>query len=184
VRGLAPDVRPRHPLAPALPALLQEDAFLTRFTAGLDDVLAPVVATLDCLDSYVDPALAPEDFLDWLAGWIALDLEPGWPVPLRRSLLRRAAALQEARGTAAGLREEVAMLTGCAVEVCDPGGVAASAATGAALPRSDRDGAVVVRVLGAPADLLDPVSPARARLERAARAATPAHLPVVLEVQP
>lgn len=184
MRGLTREVRPRHRLAPTLPALLQEDAFLTRFTAGLDDVLAPVVATLDSLDSYVDPALAPEDFLDWLAGWVALDLDPGWPVPLRRSLLRRAAALQEARGTAAGLREEVALLTGCPVEVCDPGGVAASAAPGAVLPSSDRDGAVVVRVLGAPPELRDPSSPARARLVRAVRAATPAHLPVVLEVQP
>ena len=72
MRGLTREVRPRHRLAPTLPALLQEDAFLTRFTAGLDDVLAPVVATLDSLDSYVDPALAPEDFLDWLAGWVAL----------------------------------------------------------------------------------------------------------------
>ena len=182
-----PNLRSRHPIGPTLPALLQEDPFLQRFTAGLDEALAPLLATLDGLDCYVDPALAPEDFLDWLAGWIALELDPSWPVDVRRSLLRSAAALQEARGTAAGLAEEIALLTGARVQVCDPGGVAAGPEPGTALPAARpaagiAPGTVVVRVLDAPEELLRPDSAARARLHRAVRAAVPAHLPVVVEV--
>jgi len=186
VRGLVPEVRTRLSVGATLPAMLQEDPFLQRFTAGLDEVLAPFAATLDSLDRYVDPAVTPEDFLGWLAGWVGLDLDPRWPVDVRRSLLRSVAAVQDARGTTAGLRDEIALLTGCDVEVCDPGGVACSAEPGGSLPSrgpgSDSCATVVVRVLDAPADLRDPDSDARARLDRAVRAAVPAHLPVTVEV--
>jgi phage tail-like protein len=175
-------VRSRHPVGGTLPAMLQDDPFLQRFTGGLDDVLVPFLATLDSLHGYVDPALAPEDFLGWLAGWVGLDLDPRWPVEVRRSLLRNAAQVQDARGTAEGLRSEVALLTGCRVEVCEPGGVAYSAEPGSALPDSGTNTAVVVRVHDAPDDLRDPASEARARLDRAVRAAVPAHLPVTVEV--
>ena len=175
-------VRSRHPVGGTLPAMLQDDPFLQRFTGGLDDVLVPVLATLDSLHGYVDPVLAPEDFLGWLAGWVGLELDPRWPVEVRRSLLRRAAMVQDARGTAAGLRDELALLTGCPVEVCEPGGVTCSAESGAALPGCEGPAAVVVRVHDAPDDLRDPAGEARARLDRAVRAAVPAHLPVTVEV--
>jgi phage tail-like protein len=171
----------RHPLGATLPAMLQDDPFLQRFTAGLDEVLLPFLATLDSLDCYVDPDLAPEDFLGWLAGWVGLDLDLRWPVTVRRALLRNAAQVQNARGTAAGLRDEIALLTGCAVEVCDPGGVACSPQPGGALPPEGPTG-VLVRVLDAPAELRDPDGEARSRLNRAVRAAVPAHLPVTVEV--
>ena len=177
-----PGARARVPLVDTLPALLAEDEFLQRFTAGLDDVLAPVVATLDSLDRYVDPALAPEDFLGWLAGWVGLELDERWPVGVRRSMLRSVADVQDARGTASGLRAEVAMLTGCEVEVVDPGAVVSGAEPGTSLPEDAGCGRVVVRVLGSPDDLCDPDGEARARLDRAVRAAVPAHLPVTVEV--
>jgi phage tail-like protein len=172
----------RHPVGGTLPAMLQDDPFLQRFTEGLDDVLVPFLATMDSLHGYVDPDLAPEDFLGWLAGWVGLDLDPRWPVEVRRSLLRNAAQVQDARGTAAGLRAEMALLTGCRVEVCEPGGVACSPTPRGALPAPDSVPAVVVRVHGAPEELRDPAGEARARLDRAVRAAVPAHLPVTVEV--
>lgn len=185
MRGALAGVATRHPIVGTLPALLQDDPFLQRFTAGLDDLLVPFLATLDSLHGYVDPALAPEDFLGWLAGWVGLDLDPRWPVGVRRALLGRAAEVQDARGTLAGLRAELALLTGCPVEVCEPGGVVSSRSAGTTLPETAGGRpAVVVRVLEAPAELLDPAGEARARLDRAVRAAVPAHLPVSVEVVP
>lgn len=174
-------VRSRHPLGATLPAMLQDDPFLQRFTGGVDDVLVPFLATLDSLDGYLDPDLAPEDFLGWLAGWVGLDLDPRWPVDVRRALLRNVAQVQDARGTAAGLRDELALLTGCRIEVCEPGGVACSPVPGGELPPAGVS-TVVVRVHAAPEELRDPAGEARARLDRAARAAVPAHLPVTVEV--
>jgi phage tail-like protein len=42
----------------------------------LHEVLAPVVATIDCLGAYLDPALTPEDFLRWLGGWVTRSERP------------------------------------------------------------------------------------------------------------
>lgn len=180
-RGLTPDVASRHAVVDTLPAMLQEDEFLRRFTAAIDDLLTPLFATLDCLDSYVDPRLAPMDFLDWIAGWVGLELDPRWSEDIRRRVTCSAAALHEARGTAGGLRDELALLTGGEVEVDEPGGVAWSVTAGGCLPPADRH-RVIVRVRGGAADLADPAGPARRRLEASARAAVPAHLPVTVEV--
>ena len=49
------------PLASFLPAMLQADDFCVRFTQGLDPVLAPVLATIDNLDAYLDPWLTPPE---------------------------------------------------------------------------------------------------------------------------
>jgi phage tail-like protein len=188
VRGLTPGVAARLPVLATLPSLLQDDPFLQRFTAALDDVLVPLDVTLDGLASYVDPRLAPEDFLDWLASWVGLELDARWPVDVRRALACSAAALHEARGTAAGLADELALLAGAPVHVSDPGGVVWSQEPGSVPCPDDaarRVAGVRVTVCVGGADrehLADPDSPARQRLVAAARAAVPPHLPVTVEV--
>jgi phage tail-like protein len=190
MRALTPGVAVRHPVAATLPSLLQDDPFLTRFTAALDEVLVPLHVTLDCLDAYVDPRLAPEDYLGWLAGWVGLDLDDRWSPDVRRSVAVSAAALHERRGTAAGLAAELSLLAGRPVEVHDPGGVACGTEPGTPLPGDGDAGVVRVTVRGGAQqpdqldpDLVDPTSPARQRLAAAARAAVPPHLLVTVEVQ-
>ncbi|MGV9897114.1 hypothetical protein ACWDVV_23095, partial [Streptomyces tendae] len=48
-----------------LPAVFADDDLALRFVGGLDDVLAPILNVLDCLDTYFDPALTPADFAQW-----------------------------------------------------------------------------------------------------------------------
>lgn len=43
------------PIASMLPAVFADDDLALRFVAGLDDVLAPILNVLDCLDTYFDP---------------------------------------------------------------------------------------------------------------------------------
>ena len=74
MRGLVAGLDGTHPLGPALPALYQEDVTAQRFLSAFDDALAPILCTLDNIDAYFDPRLAPEDFLDWLGGWVGLSL--------------------------------------------------------------------------------------------------------------
>ena len=85
MRGMVAGLASPHPLGAALPALYQEDAFAQRLTASLDEVLSPIFASLDGLASYLDPALAPDDFLDWLAGWVGVSLDETWPIERRWS---------------------------------------------------------------------------------------------------
>jgi phage tail-like protein len=94
------------PLAARLPGLYKADGgpnFGQRFLAALDDVLAPVFLAVDSLPAYLDPMLAPDDFLDWLADWLGLPLDKRWSLERRRALVSQASLLYRVRGTAEGV---------------------------------------------------------------------------------
>jgi phage tail-like protein len=123
MRGTTTALGTPYPLGTLLPAVLQEDAFLMRFTGAVDALLAPAIAALDSLSGYVDPALAPPDFLNWLAGWVGIELDETWTVAQQRDAISRAVALHRGRGTVAGLREQLELVSGGEVEIIDSGGV-------------------------------------------------------------
>ncbi len=134
MRGALANVPTRLPLVGLMPSIFQEDFVTGRFCAGLDDVMAPALATLDCLDAYVDPALAPEDFLEWLGGWVGALIIEDWPAAHKRNAVATAAGLHRSRGTVAGLREELALYTDGEVTISESGGVAVSSTPGGPLP--------------------------------------------------
>jgi phage tail-like protein len=86
-----------------LPAIYQDNDFGLRFIGALETLLDPIVATLDVLDSYFHPTLAPRDVLDLLAAWLGLTVEESWPDERLREALRREGELSRRRGTCAGL---------------------------------------------------------------------------------
>ncbi len=144
-----------------LPAVLREQGdglqadFLNRFLAAFETVLDGDPATtlapdpgsdnparglellLDQVEMYFDPFRTPPEFLEWLASWVAVDLEPAidWygatdynalqrerPVQLQplpadretrnRKLIQRALQLYKLRGTQAGLVEYLKVYAG------------------------------------------------------------------------
>ncbi len=175
-RAAIPALISPHPLGGYLPALYHEDAFAQSLTAGLDDVLAPVFSSLDNLESYLDPALAPEDFLDWLGGWVGLVVDETWPLERRRAFISRAHELYRIRGTAKGLTAHVELFSGGEVEIQEPGGTAWSVTSGGALPGAAGFN-VLVRVR-----VDDPASVDQPRLNALIAAAKPAHLTHRVEV--
>jgi phage tail-like protein len=68
------------------------------------------------LPTFVDPDTAPEEFLSWLANWLALNLRPDLAEERKRLLIRRAASLFAWRGTIRGLRELLQIVAGEWVE--------------------------------------------------------------------
>jgi phage tail-like protein len=90
-----------------LPTLYQGDEFLGRFLRIFEDVLSPIEGMIDTVADALDPRLAPEEFLPWLASWLGVELDENWPVEQRRELMTRAATLYRWRGTRRGLREHV-----------------------------------------------------------------------------
>jgi phage tail-like protein len=164
------------PILGTLPAIYQEDPFTQRFTAALDDVLAPVMSTIDNIGAYLDPALTPPDFLDWLGGWVAALLDETWPIERRRAFVANAADLHRRRGTLAGLADHIRIFTDGDVQVVENGGATWSQATGGPLPGSGRPG-LLVRVAVRRAADVDP-----ARLDALVAAAKPAHLGHTVEV--
>ena len=176
MRGLIPGAVSRHPLEQGLPGLLQQDSFALRFTAAFDECLAPVFYALDNLHAYLDPGLAPEDFVDWLSGWVGLALDENVPLERRRGLVARAVDLYRWRGTIRGIAEQVETLTGTAPEVVDNGGVAWSTTPHADLPGRPEP-SLTVRLRVPRPDDVDVRS-----VEAVVEAARPAHVPATVEV--
>ncbi len=175
-RGVVPGLGVPRKLIETMPAIFQEDFFTNRFTDGLDDCLAPIISTLDCLYAYVDPYLTPTDFLDWLAGWVGMVLDETWAEDRRRATLAHAVELYLMRGTVEGMRAEVQIFTGGQVEITDSGGCAWSAMPGGEFP-GEAVPRLAVRVI---------VDDPRAVSERAIHAivasAKPAHVVHAVEV--
>jgi phage tail-like protein len=166
------DLPTAHPMGLSLPAVYVDDDFTQRLTQALDEVLAPVLLTLDCLAYYLDPQTAPPDVLEWLAGWVALALDDAWTLERRRKLVANAVDLHRWRGTKRGLAAHVRLLTGGEVDVVDSGGCTWSAQAQGSLPGSTRP-SVEVQITGGRLAGVDD------RWLRAVVAeALPAHVPV------
>jgi phage tail-like protein len=176
VRGLVPGLPSPHPLGPALPGIYLEDDFTQRFVGALDEVLAPIFGTLDNFDSYLDPDLAPDDFVTWLGTWVGALLDESWSVDRRRAVVASAVDLYRMRGTAASLAAQIEIHTGGSVEIVENGGTAWSVDPGGELPGSPGP-AMIVRV-----HVPDPKAVDVGRLDALVGAAKPAHVAHQIEV--
>ena len=181
-------LRSPHPLVDAVPGVYrdawldelarhpQQEPFGLRFLGAFDSLLAPLLATLDNLDAYLDPATTPEDFLAWLGEWVAVSVDETWDEDRRRAFVARGAELYRRRGTAAGLKEHLEIHTGRKVEVTENGATAWSAKPGTSLPGRAQPLVVVTMVVD------DPKAVDRAKLEAVIAAAKPAHVPHRLDI--
>ena len=165
-----------HPFAPTLPGMYHGESFVRRFCEALDEVLSPVLCTLDNLPAYLDVATAPDDLLPWLAAWTGMSLDPGQPRERQRALLRQAVSLQGIQGTPRGIELAVEAVFGLRAEVQETGAVSWSMDTDAPLP-GEPDQAFVVRVHAVAGQAVD-----RQRLDLVVSAVKPAQVVHRVEV--
>lgn len=111
-----------------LPAIYRAESngpLLQRMLALFESVLDDEEALIDGLPALFDPGAAPDDasgeaWLDWLAGWLAFELDETWGEPQRRAALAGAFALYRRQGTVAALRQFLALYTGATVHITEP----------------------------------------------------------------
>ncbi|MEO9326033.1 phage tail protein [Nocardioides sp. C4-1] len=173
---MVPGLASPAPLLHRLPGVLQDDDFTQRFVAAFDDGYAPILVTLDSLACYVDPQLAPADFVDYLAGWVGVDLDDTWTLPQRRAIVAGAAAVHRRRGTRRGVEEALGLGLGARVTVRDSGGCTWSASPGGPLPGSAPARMEVTIDVDDP-DALDP-----RRVETLIESTKPAHVAHIVTV--
>jgi phage tail-like protein len=164
------DLESAIPLGLQLPAVYQEDDFTQRLVSAFDAVLAPVIATLDDLPVYLDPRLAPDDFVGWLAGWVGAELQHATTPSARREVVATAVSLHRRRGTVDGVAEVVRIATGGEVAVVESGGARWSRSPGSALP-GEAPASLHVRVTVA-----DPAGVDTRLLDALVAAVKPAHV--------
>lgn len=175
MRGMVDGLTTPVPIGTRLPAVLQEDDLLLRFAAAIDDTFAPVHLTLDALACYVDPHLAPADFLEWLCAWVGVEPDQTWSTERRREVVAHAAAVHRWRGTRRGVAEAVRLVVDGDVDVTDSGGSTWSSTPGA-VPPGDAVPSLRVHVRAhVPVD--------RRRVERVVAAVTAAHVPVTIDIE-
>jgi phage tail-like protein len=117
---MSSDPKPSGELMKYLPAVFHEDLFLAEYLAAFEQILvgasAPHLRSLEAIiagiASYFDPKEAPEEFLPWLAGWMAFGLRADLTVGLQRKFLAQVISLYKKRGTAESLRKLLKIFTG------------------------------------------------------------------------
>jgi phage tail-like protein len=178
-RGAVADLAVPAPLGSLLPSIYQQlDPAALGFTEALDEVLAPIWAVLDCFDSYLDPAIAPMDFVDLLAAWVGLVPDRTWSEPQIRRMVAASVELYRWRGTRRGIEQLVEAYIGVPPRsVRDSGGVAVSMDPGAVPPG---EATAEVRV-----DILVPRSVAvdQVRLLRLLQSSVPAHVRLAVDLR-
>ncbi|MEZ4235536.1 MAG: phage tail protein [Myxococcota bacterium] len=78
--------------------------FLERLVALFEGVLTPLEDAVADAWQWTDPATAPAEGLDWLAGWVGLTLDPALSEAARRRTIALAPVLARWRGTLRGLQ--------------------------------------------------------------------------------
>lgn len=186
--GFTPDwMSRRSRLLRYLPGIFsdgEESSFLARYLLIFESIFASVDLTISQIPSFFAADTAPEEFLPWLASWVGLVIDEGWPVERRRAVLANAMELHRWRGTIRGLREHVQLYTGIKPEIVERGsglklGKDSRLGHQTVLGRGDRSNhfSVILRVA-------DPESVDRSRVRRVIEAQRPAHTTYALFVLP
>jgi len=106
-----------------LPAIFSEDPFLGRFLLAFEQALSglpgateePQVGleeTIAGLSTLFDPKETREEFLPWLAGWVALSLRADWTLEQQRGFLADIVPLYHSRGTKENMIKLLRIYTG------------------------------------------------------------------------
>ncbi|MCM8596522.1 phage tail protein [Accumulibacter sp.] len=113
-----------------LPAIFSEDPLLGRFLLAFEQVLSGLPGSegeprrgleeiVAAIPSLFDPLETPREFLDWLAGWVALGLRADWREEQQRSFLANIVSLYRRRGTRQNLIELLRIYTGLEPEIAE-----------------------------------------------------------------
>ncbi len=112
-----------------LPAIYQDDPFVGQFLLAFEKVLLgrqdgvpfPEVGvdfpakgleeSIAGIATYFDPKQTPEDFLPWLASWVALSLRADLDVMRQRDFIANIVQLYRRRGTKKNLQDLLAIFT-------------------------------------------------------------------------
>lgn len=125
-RGMRVSRPARHPrwLVDQLPVGMAQSDFFVRFVGIFQEVAATLLDDADLVEHVADATVTPVPMLQALAGWIGIEsVDQSLPEDLQRLIVRSSGQSLAHRGTVAGLRGFVEMLSGAPADVVDGGGI-------------------------------------------------------------
>ncbi len=103
------------------PADKAEDAErLDRWLALFESFYNDTEEAISGIDRLFDVAAVPAEWLEWLAGWLAVELDEDWPEARQREAIAGAMAASAWRGTARGLRDALHRELGVDAHIEEP----------------------------------------------------------------
>lgn len=170
-------------LIDTLPDVFRHRDMQIRFlTQAVDELLAPVWLSLDNYEEYLDPAIAPLDFVEMTAAWLGLPYDHNWNEAQARRLVAAASEIFQWRGTVRGLRALVSAYCEddperpASIEVSESGGAIVDTTHDADSPGDDRPNVLVTVEIPGDANV-DPT-----RLTALIASYVPAHVAVHVEI--
>lgn len=109
-------LRPQSLYLDFLPELYREVDFVGRLLKVFELAFEPDVQTLNGLWAYLNPRLAPQGLLPFLAHWVGWQISPDLSLNQQRDLIARALEIYRWRGTRRGLRLSLHLATGLPLE--------------------------------------------------------------------
>lgn len=112
-----------------LPAVYREDevsaSFLERFLANIEGTYTDIEDKIIASHALFDPRIANKEYLEWLASWLGIFVDPVLDESRRRLFLQHATLLFRERGTLPGLIRAIRLITDPAPDASlfAPGGV-------------------------------------------------------------
>lgn len=100
-----------------LPEIYSYDDFMNRFLMMFESFWKPINQQISMGECYYDPDLTPDEFLNWLASWVGMQIDETFPRERVRELIKNAIPFSRTRGTAESLRFFLEMYSGGHVEV-------------------------------------------------------------------
>ena len=100
-----------------LPQIYQVDSaigtsFIREFLWVFQHIVESITDPLSDGYRFYDPRECPEEFLPWLASWVALTLDVDWPEAKKRKMIQAAASMYRYRGTRRALEEVLSIFVG------------------------------------------------------------------------
>ncbi len=97
-----------------LPAIYQDDpvsaSFLDRYLANVEGFYTVLEGKIERAQELFDARIIPAEYLDWLASWMSIVLDPTWSEQTRRLVLSHAPQMFTERGTPNGIMRAIRLL--------------------------------------------------------------------------
>ena len=114
-RGMRVSRPARHPrwLVDQLPVGMVQSDFFVRFVGLFQEMSSTLLDDADLVEHIADVTVTPVPMLQYLAGWVGVEsVDKSLPEDLQRTIVRSSSRSLAHRGTVAGLRGFVEMLSG------------------------------------------------------------------------
>jgi phage tail-like protein len=103
-----------------LPAIYGDDAFMGRFLLIFEALYARDEWIVDNIDLYLDPKMAPPEWLRWLASWVDIFVPATLPEDRQRAITKELPVLFMGRGSKGSLARHLELAFGIKPDIDEP----------------------------------------------------------------